>query len=429
MNTSSLHQIFLANPFVCTDSRDVTKGALFFALKGELFDGNHFAGDAIRHGAAYAVVDNPEMVVSDRYILVANVLSALQDLATYHRKTFKIPVIGVTGSNGKTTTKELLTQVLSKKFVVHSTKGNYNNHIGVPLTLLAMPANTEIAVIEMGANKLGDIRQLSDIALPSYGIITNLGKAHLEGFGSFEGVIRAKTELYDAIKKCNGKLFVDADNPILKQNSNNIERILYGTSSDAEFCGKIKSEFPYLTVNYSENGTLHSLNTNLTGAYNFQNVMTTIAVGRHFGIAINDICKANADYVPSNHRSQIIISDRNVIILDAYNANPTSMQAALENLQRYPAKSKCAIVGDMFELGEYAKDEHHRILELALSHRFDRVIAVGLTFGNFRNMFPFEFYDHVSELSARLKDYPISDHVILLKGSRKMGLEALTSTL
>lgn len=429
MNISKLYHIFKTHPHICTDSRTVAKNTIFFALKGESFDGNIFASEAIQKGASFAIVDNPVYAVSDRYILVDDALTVLQNLATFHRNTFNIPIIGVTGSNGKTTTKELLAQALSKKFVVHATQGNFNNHIGVPLTLLAMPANTEIAVIEMGANKPGDIRQLSEIALPTYGIITNVGKAHLEGFGSFEGVVKTKTELYQAISRCNGNLFVDADNPILMQHSQNVSRILYGTRREAHYRGMIDSEFPQLTIKYCENGMAYTLKTHLTGSYNIQNVMAALAAGRHFGVAANDITDAIAGYEPSNHRSQIVVKDRNILILDAYNANPTSMVAALENLLRYPASSKCAIIGDMFELGEYARNEHHQILELALSYNFGMVVAIGPLFGIFKDKFPFSFFSNTSDFASYLKQHPVSDHVVLLKGSRKMGLEALTGYL
>lgn len=428
-----IYELFLKYPVINTDSRKVEQGSLFFALKGENFDGNQFAGTAISNGAAYAVVDNSSLVKDDRYILVDDALRALQLLAQYHRRKYNIPFIGITGSNGKTTTKELMTSVLSQKYEVISTSGNFNNHIGVPLTLLQLNNKHEIAVIEMGANHRGEIDTLCEIVKPGYGIITNVGKAHLEGFGSFEGVKKTKKELYDHIRKVNGSILINIEDDDLRRMAEGINKITYGyTNKKAEvFAQQIKAE-PFLSIVWKSWKYKQSfrVQTKLLGDYNWSNVMAAITAGILFGIEPEEINSAVAAYDPSNNRSQFLKTSSNEIILDAYNANPTSMEKALQNFFKLKKNNKCLILGDMMELGEESRKEHESILKIINRNRqeFDKVFLVGEQFEALQTKDAITF-NSTDSIKAYLREKPLKSKTILVKGSRGNHLETLTEVL
>ena len=429
MEISNLYSIFLNHPTVTTDSRNIPANSLFFALKGENFNGNAFAAEALNKGAAFAIIDESAFATDDRMILVDNVLLCLQQLANYHRNQLGLPILAITGTNGKTTTKELITAVLSKKFKVESTKGNLNNHIGVPLTLLSMTKNTEFGVVEMGANHPGEIKALCEIANPDFGLITNIGKAHLEGFGSFEGVIRTKSEMYDFIRNKGGKCFLNADNPILVKQAEGIEQIRYGTSTGYFMPGEIASTGNYLVAKaLFPKGWLY-LNSKLVGDYNFENLLAAACIGKYFGIDPLLIQEAIADYTPSNNRSQLIQKEKNTIIMDAYNANPTSMLAALSNFASIRHDSKCIILGDMLELGESSAEEHQKIADFIETQNFAEVFLVGPQFKNTVNIKEKKKFDQVELLSNYLKTQPIENKLILIKGSRGIHLEKILELL
>lgn len=359
-STEELYKIFLRHPNVITDSRKIEAGCLFFALKGERFNGNSFAADAIEKGAAFAIIDEPEFAIGEQFILVENVLEALQGMANFHRKQFQIPVIGITGSNGKTTTKELIYEVLSSHYPTHYTMGNFNNHIGLPLTLLKMQKGTEVAVIEMGANHVGEIEFLCKIAEPTHGLITNIGKAHLEGFGGIEGVKKGKSELYRFLEKNDGTAFVNLEELFLEELAKGLEHRIFYKKSDkpnpiaAPAETKLLTTHPFVRVAFlNEFAEILEVQSQLSGNYNFNNIMTAITVGRYFKVPSQKIKAAIENYVPSNNRSQVLEKDGNTYILDAYNANPSSMQRSLENFSKMEGQSKIAILGDMLELGEY----------------------------------------------------------------------------
>ena len=340
MSIIDLYDLFIHNPQITTDSRNCPKGSIFFALKGDKFDGNQYAGKALASGCVYAVIDNPDYYIGERTILVDNVLKTLQQLAHHHRKVLGLPIIGITGTNGKTTTKELLAAVLSTKFNLLYTEGNFNNHIGVPLTLLRLTHDHEMAVIEMGASHPGDIKELVDIVHPNYGIITNVGRAHLEGFGSFEGVIRTKGELYDYIRRSKGKIFIKKENEYLQSIAKGIEQITYGNGDDAFASGQVVSCDPFLVFNWKQQGKLHTVETHMIGSYNLDNVLAAVAVGRFFKIPAERISRAIAAYEPTNNRSQFKKTENNELIIDAYNANPSSMKVALDNFITMPVQPK-----------------------------------------------------------------------------------------
>lgn len=429
MEISNLYSIFLNHPIVTTDSRNIPANSLFFALKGENFNGNAFAAEALNKGAAFAVIDESAFATDGRMILVDNVLLCLQQLANYHRNQLGLPILAITGTNGKTTTKELITAVLSKKFKVESTKGNLNNHIGVPLTLLSMTKNTEFGVVEMGANHPGEIKTLCEIANPDFGLITNIGKAHLEGFGSFEGVIRTKSEMYDFIRYKGGKCFLNADNPILVKQAEGIEQIRYGTSTSYFMPGEIASTGNYLVAKaLFSKGWLY-LNSKLVGDYNFENLLAAACIGKYFGIDPLLIQEAIANYTPSNNRSQLIQKEKNTIIMDAYNANPTSMLAALSNFASIRHDSKCIILGDMLELGESSAEEHQKIADFIETQNFAEVFLVGPQFKNTVNIKEKKKFDQVELLSNYLKTQPIENKLILIKGSRGIHLEKILELL
>ncbi len=400
----------------------ITPGSVFFALKGPKFNANEFAAEALKKGASYAVVDEKAFQVNDKCILVDDGLKALQDLARYHRSQLKIPVVALTGSNGKTTSKELLSAVLSKKFATHATKGNLNNHIGVPLTILSINSSVEIAVIEMGANHVGEIAELCTIASPTHGFITNIGKAHIGTFGGFENIVKGKTELYDHLLKNNGTIFVNSQNPLLADLAKKLRSVVWYPAG----CTLISSN-PFLLVE-AENGD--QVQTQLTGAYNFENVAAALCIGKFFGV---DTAKANAAvsaYTPSNMRSQVVKKDTNTIILDAYNANPSSMAAAIENISAMQADNKTLILGDMFELEEEAEKEHKAIGKLIKDKGFKNVYLCGSLFKSALTEIPnAKQFDKKDQLIEELKKNPIKDSTILVKASRGIGLEAIVEYL
>ncbi|SDM72847.1 UDP-N-acetylmuramoyl-tripeptide--D-alanyl-D-alanine ligase [Daejeonella rubra] len=433
MTTEQLYQIYLKHPQICTDTRKITDSSLFFALRGDNFDGNKFALQAIENGAAFSVIDNAEYALDDRFILVDDVLETLQNLARLHRKQLKIPVIGITGTNGKTTTKELVKSVLSQQFNTFATEGNLNNHIGVPLSILSVPSDCEIAIIEMGANHQREIAFLCSIAQPSHGMITNVGKAHLEGFGGVEGVKIGKGELYEFLSKTGGIGFINNDNPTLITMAH--ERGLkntvgYGKGSTNFLSVRLKNSSPYLSVDWNLPGEPKQMAfSNLPGIYNFDNISAAICIGGYFNLSPEKINKGINAYKPVNNRSQILETPNNTIICDYYNANPSSMMVALENLEDTGAKSKVLILGDMFELGEESAKEHRLILEKALHTKAERRIFVGEEFFRLKGIEDAEFYRNTPEASEALNKRPIKQSTILLKGSRGMKLESLLDLL
>lgn len=380
MNIEQLYSIFQEHPIVTTDSRDCPKGSIFFALRGENFDGNAYAQQALEQGCSYAVIDNDKSADKNdsRLILVEDTLATLQKLAQYHRRQLGTKIIGITGTNGKTTTKELVSAVLKKKFNVLYTQGNLNNHIGVPKTLLRLTTKHELAVIEMGANHPGEIRDLTNIVEPNFGIITNVGKAHLLGFGSFEGVIKTKGELFDYLRQTSGTAFINNDNSHLLSISNGLRLIRYGQDNapDLTVKGTLTSCSPFLNFTWNE----RDISTQLIGAYNLDNALAAITIGQYFGVADCDICDALQEYAPSNNRSQLKRTADNTLIIDAYNANPTSMSAALHNFRKTEFTNKMCILGDMKELGEMSEEEHVKILQIINQSEFNTVWLVGEEF-------------------------------------------------
>lgn len=425
MTLEGLHQRFLKHPGVSTDSRNIPEDGMFFALKGPTFNGNAFAADALEKGAAYAVVDDPKVVSGKRTILVPDVLKCLQELATFHRHYCKARIVALTGSNGKTTTKELIASVLSKKFRTVATKGNLNNHIGVPLTLLRLRADTEMAVVEMGANHQGEIAFLCSLAQPDFGYITNFGKAHLEGFGGFEGVIRGKSEMYAYLKAAGKTIFMNADDPIQRDLLGSyIHKVGFSTENPQYFRIANLGARPF--VELEADGV--RMATRLIGAYNFPNCAAATLMGKYFNVPLPLIREALEAYEPENNRSQIIQRDGLRIILDAYNANPTSMTAALTQLEQLDAPRKIAILGDMFELGEAAAAEHLAIGQLALSKGFDQVVLVGENFH--AGGLPTDRFRNFDELSAYLASNSLQGPAtVLIKGSRGMALERVLKLL
>ncbi|MDH3698623.1 MAG: UDP-N-acetylmuramoyl-tripeptide--D-alanyl-D-alanine ligase [Flavobacteriaceae bacterium] len=424
MTLEALHTQFLQHPHVCTDSRKIVPDSLFFALKGPNFNANKFAADALEQGAAIAIIDDAEYAVSDRYILVKDVLQTLQALARYHRQQNKAQVIALTGSNGKTTTKELMHAVLSKKYNTIATEGNLNNHIGVPLTLLRITADTEMAVVEMGANHLKEIEFLCSLAEPDFGYITNFGKAHLEGFGSEEGVIKAKSELYEYLLEHDKYVFLNADDPIQKEKLGTyIKKFGYSTEDHQYFTIKWLGADPFVRLEVE--GT--EVNTHLIGQYNYLNAAAAVLLGKYFNVPIPDIKSALEAYVPKNNRSQVVIKNGLTILLDAYNANPTSMKVALENLGQQSKKPTIAILGDMFELGEAAAREHQEVSELIDILDIDEGYLIGVNFNSVQtDHWQFETFE---EFCEHLEGDPIKVGTVLIKGSRGMALERVVDLL
>lgn len=429
MEIRELHQIFLHNPSVVIDSRKAHQGSIFFGLRGNNSEGGAFAADALSKGCTLAIVDKKEYVVSEKCILVPDALETLQKLASFHRQQFPVPVIGITGSNGKTTTKELIAAVLSREKNIVFTEGNLNNHIGVPLTLLRINSETEIAVIEMGANHPGEIDFLCRLALPEFGIITSIGKAHLEGFGSFEGVIRAKTELYRFLAETEGTAFLNADNSLLMEQALqvNLKKITYGSQPGCDYRGELIPEETFLSFIWypSASAEGYTVKTNLVGQYNFSNAMAAICAGMFFGIPERDICSAIEQYIPRNNRSQLHKTTHNELILDMYNANPSSMEAALLHFKSLPQSRKVVILGDMLELGSYALEEHTRILRLAESLPVEKIITVGPEFFNAPKGEKTIAFISTDELIEEMKKNPLKGRQILIKGSRGIALERI----
>lgn len=432
MEISELYDLFLRHPAVTTDTRDCPEGALFFALRGTSFNGNDFATAALDAGCAYAVVDDPGLKGDDRLIHVDDVLSTLQQLAALHRRTLGIPVLQITGTNGKTTTKELVAAVLGEGFKVLFTSGNFNNHIGVPKTLLRLRPEHEIAVIETGANHPGEIAALSRIVDADCGLITNVGKAHLEGFGSFEGVVRTKGELYDYLRARPGAfIFLNADNPHLRPIAEGLPRISYGsTGKGYDVEGEILSCDPYLRFRWRrKEGEWKEVTTRLIGAYNLDNLLAAAAVGVRFGIADDRIAHALGSYEPTNNRSEMKDTGRNRLIIDAYNANPTSMKAALENFAQMEHPHKMAILGEMGELGSAEEEEHRRILEMLPSLHCEEVWLVGEAFRKTAGNGTFRCFATVEDVKKTLAEAPVSDRLILIKGSNFTRLYQLPEAL
>lgn len=423
--TEKLYDKFRNCSGISTDTRQIKDGNIFFALKGPNFNANQFADEAIEKGASWVVIDDESYQSDPRHILVDNVLKALQELAIYHRNRLKIPVIGITGSNGKTTTKELINCVLAAKYKTLATTGNLNNHIGVPLTVLSVNEQTEVAIIEMGANKQGDIKELCDIANPTHGIITSIGKAHIEGFGSLEGVLKTKTELFDHLLKNNGKVFINSTNRIFANMVRRFEKpVLYPGEKDFYHVELVKSD-PYVAYK-SESGEI--VDTNLIGSYNFNNIAAALCIGKFFGVDEKASNRAVAGYVPSNMRSQVIIKGNNTIIIDAYNANPGSMEAALNTLSGMPEKRKVAILGDMLELGNITEEEHANIGRLADTLNLDEVYLCGvlMAFAHAANRNARYFRDK-QHLEEFLDTRKFENTAILVKASRGMQLETVTN--
>jgi UDP-N-acetylmuramoyl-tripeptide--D-alanyl-D-alanine ligase len=427
LTPEDLYTLYIQCGRISIDSRNIETNDIFFAMKGDNFNGNEFAADAISKGARFAVIDDPAFQKNEYFLLVPDTLDALQKLAILHRRTIKARVIGITGSNGKTTTKELIGRVLQTSFRTRVTKGNLNNHIGVPLTLLSLDKEDEYAVIEMGANHPGEIASLCEISRPDYGIITNIGKAHLEGFGNFEGVVKAKSELYDFIRRNNGHVFVNIDNQLLARLSEGIPRITYGTVLGAFCSGKILEKEPFLKVSWQSGDERSVCLTNLYGEYNFENVLAAVCIGHHFGVSTDNIGKAISSFIPENNRSQLILTGKNKLILDAYNANPSSMKAALANFHQTDAKSKMVILGDMMELGGESDKEHHEIIDLVRKLGFEKVVLVGKNFKNAVADGKETCFETIDEAADWFLKNKISDMAILLKGSRKMQLEKLSN--
>ena len=415
----SIYESYKKSFTISTDSRHIEPASVFFALKGERFDGNDFALEVAEAGIASLVVaDRTSLPDHPRIVKVKDSLKMLQALALYHRLQMpKLTVLSITGTNGKTTTKELVSAVLSRKYNTIFTQGNFNNHIGVPLTLLRITPDTEFAIVEMGANHPGEIRTLAGLACPDYGIITNIGKAHLEGFGSFEGVIKTKNELYKNLKASNGTAFVNGDNELLMDLSKELCRHTYGTG-DADCMVRPESCDPYLAVSWKG----QTIQTHLVGAYNFENVAAAIAVGTHFGVDERDIKSALEEYQPTNSRSQVI-EGRNRIIMDAYNANPTSMNASVRNFRQISGDNALPILGDMRELGDASEQEHRTILDLLKSLGFHEAFLVGPCFSRFNDNPEYLTFATVDDLVAYLAQHPVAGRTILVKGSRGIQLE------
>ena len=429
MDIEELYSRFTECNGLTTDSRHCPEGSMFLALKGETFNGNAFAAQSLAQGCRYAVVDEPQYASPEnpRILLVENCLQTLQQLANYHRRKLGTRMVGVTGTNGKTTTKELIAAVLKEKFNVLYTQGNFNNHIGVPLTLLRLTHDHEMAVIEMGASHPGDIKELVDIVHPNYGIITNVGRAHLEGFGSFEGVIRTKGELYDYIRRSKGKIFIKKENEYLQSIAKGIEQITYGNGDDAFASGQVVSCDPFLVFNWKQQGKLHTVETHMIGSYNLDNVLAAVAVGRFFKIPAERISRAIAAYEPTNNRSQFKKTDNNELIIDAYNANPSSMKVALDNFITMPVQPKAIILGDMRELGPTSDELHAEVVEQIKKGQFDKVFLCGEHFSKVGKEFsPFATTEAMVE---ELRKQPLKGYHILIKGSHSMGLEKLADIL
>ena len=428
--TEQLYQLFRESKGLSTDSRTITEGQMFFALWGDNFNGNKYAADALAKGASWAVIDDPAFE-TEKTILVDDTLTELQKLANHHRKELKCPVIAITGTNGKTTTKELLAAVLSKKYRVHCTNKNFNNQIGVPLTILSAPEGTEMMVLEMGASHIGEIRTLCLIARPDYGIITNIGTAHIEGFGSFDGVVKAKTELYEHLRKVNGIAFYnDRDKLISEKIYKMVNRAVPfsdPTGTELKVTPEISDMNLSLSVKYLQKKL--QIRTNLFGTYNSDNVKAAIGTGLFFGVDIEDIADAVEKYVPGDNRSQILVTENNTLICDSYNANPVSMKMAIESFAAIEAVKKMCILGDMLELGDKSEEEHKKMHKVLTDHNLQNVMLAGPVFAKVSAGFRFKTFSTVSRLKEYLRLKPVKGYHILIKGSRGMALEQIYDML
>jgi UDP-N-acetylmuramoyl-tripeptide--D-alanyl-D-alanine ligase len=430
MKTEQIYDLFIKSTGVSIDSRTVREGEIFFALWGENYNGNKFAADAIKNGASWAVIDDP-LLETDKTILVDDCLYELQALASYHRKVMNVPVLAITGSNGKTTTKELLASIMAKKLSVHYTRGNLNNQIGVPITILSAPKGTEMMIIEMGASHIGEIRTLCLIAKPDYGIITNIGSAHIEGFGSFDGAIKAKTELYEYLRKVNGIALYNEKNPLLAEMIFKIinRAVPFGDPTGIGLEVDIISSDLNLTISAVYNHNTYTIPTNLFGKYNLENIIAAIATGLFFGVEMQDIAEAVENYQPANNRSQIKITENNTLICDSYNANPVSMLSSLESFMAIQADNKIVILGDMLELGEKREVEHIRLLNVVKSQNIQTAFLVGEIFQKVSLKSGFKSFADVNKLIDFLSGEPIKGSTILIKGSRGIGLEKIYNLL
>ena len=427
ISTTELYKIFENCKAVSTDSRSVKEGELFFALKGPAFNGNRYAKSALEKGAMFSVVDEPKFQTNAKMLLVENTLQSLQELSKIHRQQFDIPVIAITGSNGKTTTKELLHHVLKTQYNCLATKGNLNNHIGVPLTLLRINSETEMAIIEMGANHIGEIASYCNWAIPNYGLITNIGKAHLEGFGSIEGVLQGKTELFDYLEKNDGFLFVNDDDKLLAKKSKVFSnRQNYGSNPKNDFHGNLLQSDSYLKLQYNSGGKKVTIHTNLVGDYNFSNALAAICVGKHFNIFDKEISTAIQSYQPDNQRSQMLDFNGLQFIMDSYNANPSSMKLALSNFEKMKTGGKKGVVlGEMKELGKFSKQEHGNIAQIAFEKNFDQLIFVGSEFEKIAFQMKASYFKTRQELFSWFWEQDFKRYTFLLKASRAVGLEDL----
>lgn len=425
ISIAKLHRLFLTSTGVAIDTRKIQYGNIFFCIKGERFNANEFANKALENGAIYAIIDEEEYYIDDRTILVSSVIEYLQQLAAFHRRQFNIPFIGITGTNGKTTTKELVNAVLGKGFKTHATQGNFNNHIGVPLTLLSLPKDTEIAIIEMGANHIGEIAELCKIAEPNYGIITSIGKAHLEGFGSIEGVIKTKTELYKSVEESAGTLFVNADNKMLMSISEGKERKTFGRSDSADVIVEEIIGSPFASLKWLD----QEITSQLVGGYNVDNMAAAIAIGEYFQISSKQIGEALREYTPENKRSQWLKTDKNEIVLDAYNANPSSMDVAIESFKSIKQSNKWIILGDMLELGKESEKEHSYILNKLEDFDKERILLIGPEFIKSNKDKIFKTFANTQEAKEFIVSFPIKDGLILIKGSRGIAMENLLENL
>ncbi len=431
-NLKQLYQIYLKHASVCTDTRTISRGCLFFALKGENFDANQFAEKAIEDGAAYAIIDNADCAKNDKFILVNDVLTTLQELAKHHRAQLTIPVIGLTGSNGKTTTKELVRAVLAERFNVFATKGNLNNHIGVPLSILSITPAIEIAVIEMGANHQKEIEFLCEIAKPTHGLISNVGLAHLEGFGGFEGVKKGKAELYNYLDTTNGYVFINAANKDLNTmlETTSVSKVVaYNIKGLDTVFGALKHSDPFIEFDWSFNGITYASKANLTGNYNFENILAAISIGCFFKLNAEEINSGLANYFPANNRSQLHKTAHNTVICDFYNANPSSMTVAIKNLNTLTADKKVAILGDMFELGDESALQHQQIIALAEDTNIEVLVFVGYHFYAAKGCSDAYFFQTTEDASNFIQTQNWNNALILLKGSRGMALEKLLPLL
>lgn len=421
MEIQELYQLYLTNPLIDTDTRNIRSKSIFFALKGEQFNGNKFAEEAIQKGASFAVVDENHFPNNLNIILVNDVLKTLQELANYHRNQLKIPIFSLTGSNGKTTTKELINAVLSKKFNTIATQGNLNNHIGVPLTLLSLTFETEIGIVEMGANHQKEIEFLCSIAEPNYGYITNFGKAHLEGFGGVEGVIKGKSELYDFIKKINGLVFFNSNDELQLQKTMDMKRVSFEVGNGS--IELVKAD-PFVIIKYNDK----EIQSQLIGSYNVNNIAAAITIGEFFKVPEEAIIDAIENYVPSNNRSQLMKLKSNTIFMDAYNANPSSMKVALENFSQIKEESKVVILGDMFELGDESLKEHQAIADLLQHLNFENAFLIGAHFHNVNTKYAKQFKSF-DDFKNNFDTSKINNSTILIKGSRGMALERVLDLL